>query len=230
MQIIILLVFGVLIGNFATTILYRLPRNISIASTDLKTTIYPFCSICLHSLRFYEYLPVLSWFSTWGKCNYCNQPIAKSYILLEILCATGSIFIYFVTKQNLEYFFLYFCFFVLSLLNILIYFEHNFISKYITLAIIILGMIFRTLEDQEIFTWLLYLSLSFILGLYIIRTNLIDHNIIQIITPASLWCENYALLVLISILYFLYLIKIKRIFYPISLCAVFLVSLVFFVT
>ncbi|NDE19110.1 MAG: prepilin peptidase, partial [Alphaproteobacteria bacterium] len=80
-----LFLFGVLIGNFTTTLFYRLPRNIMISGFNQKLTRPPFCSNCNHVLVFYEYLPILSWFSTRGKCNYCHAPINKSYIMLEIL-------------------------------------------------------------------------------------------------------------------------------------------------
>jgi hypothetical protein len=75
-----LFLFGVLIGNFTTTLFYRLPRNIMISGFNQKLTRPPFCSNCNHVLVFYEYLPILSWFSTRGKCNYCHAPINKSYI------------------------------------------------------------------------------------------------------------------------------------------------------
>ena len=65
---IVLFLFGTLIGNFTTTIFHRLPRNIMISGFDQKVTRPPFCSNCGHILRFYEYLPILSWFSTFGKC------------------------------------------------------------------------------------------------------------------------------------------------------------------
>ena len=151
---IVLFLFGTLIGNFTTTIFHRLPRNIMISGFDQKVTRPPFCSNCGHILRFYEYLPILSWFSTFGKCNYCYIAITKSYIALEILVGLLAMILYYILGQNLEYFFIYFCFATLVILNIFIYSKHNIVPAKITLSIIVLGMIYRTLTDQEITLWL----------------------------------------------------------------------------
>jgi leader peptidase (prepilin peptidase)/N-methyltransferase len=226
---IILFLFGVLIGNFTTTIFHRLPRNIMISGFDQKTTRPPFCSNCGHLLRFYEYLPILSWFSTFGKCNYCHTPITKSYIMLEVLLGFTAMILYFLLGQNLEYFFLYFCFAALILLNIFIYLEHNFIPAILTLSIIILGMIFRTLTQGEIFSWLACLLLAFIISIWIVQRHHSNYYLAHLILPASLWCNNYGLLIFGLILLGLYLVKIisKKITYIIAIVTMFILSLYF---
>jgi len=201
--------FGVLIGNFTTTVFYRLPRGIMISGFDQQTTRPPFCSDCGHLLKFYEYLPILSWFSTLGKCNYCHVPITKSYIALEVSLGAVAMVLYFLFGQNLEYFFIYFCLAALILLNIFIYFEHNFIPPLITLSIIILGMIYRTLVDQEIFLWVMRFSLAFIICIWIRQSNK-RSNLPHLIMPASLWCDNYGLLIFGTILSIFYLSKKYR--------------------
>lgn len=230
-----LFLFGVLIGNFTTTLFYRLPRNIMISGFNQKSTRPPFCSNCNHVLLFYEYLPILSWFSTLGKCNYCHTPINKSYILLEILIGIIAIILYYLIGQNLEYFFLYFCFAALAVLNIFIYLEHNFISTRITLSIIVTGIIYRTLTDQEIFAWLASLSLGCILSLWIIREGVEDKSpynygklLVHLILPASLWCRSESVLLFVTsiVLGYLFSKLIKnKLFYPIGLVNLFLISL-----
>jgi len=199
-----LFLFGVLIGNFTTTLFYRLPRNIMISGFNQKSTRPPFCSNCNHVLLFYEYLPILSWFSTLGKCNYCHTPINKSYILLEILIGLIAIILYYFIGHNLEYFFLYFCFAALAVLNIFIYLEHNFIPTQVTLGIIITGIIYRTLIDQEIFLWLASLSVGCILSLWVIQESMEDKNsynynrlLVHLILPVSLWCRSESVLLFI---------------------------------
>lgn len=230
-----LFLFGVLIGNFTTTLFYRLPRNIMISGFNQKSTRPPFCSNCNHVLLFYEYLPILSWFSTLGKCNYCHTPINKSYILLEILIGLIAIILYYFIGHNLEYFFLYFCFAALAVLNIFIYLEHNFIPTQVTLGIIITGIIYRTLIDQEIFLWLASLSVGCILSLWVIQESMEDKNsynynrlLVHLILPVSLWCRSEsALLFIISVaLCYLFSKVIKyRIFYPIGILNLFFISL-----
>lgn len=230
-----LFLFGVLIGNFTTTLFYRLPRNIMISGFNQKSTRPPFCSNCNHVLLFYEYLPILSWFSTLGKCNYCYTPINKSYILLEILIGLIAIILYYFIGHNLEYFFLYFCFAALAVLNIFIYLEHNFIPTQVTLGIIITGIIYRTLIDQEIFLWLASLSVGCILSLWVIQESMEDKNsynynrlLVHLILPVSLWCRSESvLLFIISVaLGYLFSKVIKyRIFYPIGILNLFFISL-----
>ncbi len=238
---IILFLFGVLIGNFTTTVFHRLPRNIMICGFDQTSTKPPFCSNCSHILRFYEYLPILSWFSTLGKCNYCGVVITKSYIALEVLLGLAAVVLYYLIGQNLEYFFIYFCFTALILLNIFIYLKHSFIPVKITLSIIILGTIYRTLIDHEIFLWLTSLSLAAILSLWIVRNSLDDKNplnnnksLVHLILPASIWCKSYELLLffIISIIFWYLLSKITRnkLFYPLSLISLFFISLFNFIS
>ena len=230
-----LFLFGVLIGNFTTTLFYRLPRNIMISGFNQKSTRPPFCSSCNHVLLFYEYLQILSWFSTLGKCNYCHTPINKSYILLEILIGLIAIILYYFIGHNLEYFFLYFCFAALAVLNIFIYLEHNFIPTQVTLGIIITGIIYRTLIDQEIFLWLASLSVGCILSLWVIQESMEDKNsynynrlLVHLILPVSLWCwsESVLLFIISVALCYLFSKVIKyRIFYPIGILNLFFISL-----
>jgi len=236
---IVLFLFGTLIGNFTTTIFHRLPRNIMISGFDQKLTRPPFCSNCFHILHFYEYLPILSWFSTFGKCNYCHIAITKSYIALEILIGLLAMILYYILGQNLEYFFIYFCFAALVTLNIFIYSKHNVVPAKITLSIIMLGMIYRTLIDQEIALWLTSFSFSAITSLWIIRNklavitaqqeNTLNTNIlIHLILPASLWCRNYGILAFAAIMVAGYLFSNKttnKLFYPIGIIALFFISL-----
>ena len=229
---VILFLFGVLIGNFTTTIFHRLPRKIGIGGFDSELSSPPFCSNCNHLLRFYEYLPILSWFSTFGKCNYCHLPITKSYIILEISIGLIAIILYYLSGQNLQYFFLYFCFASLALLNISIYLKHNFVPLETTLGVIILGTIYRTLIDQEIFLWLMSLSVAGVLGLSLIKKRLITNNvlIVHLILPASLWCRSYSeiLFFFISIVlgYLISRLINDKLFYPLCLINLFIISFV----
>lgn len=206
-----------------------------ISGFNQKSTRPPFCSNCNHVLLFYEYLPILSWFSTLGKCNYCHTPINKSYILLEILIGLIAIILYYFIGHNLEYFFLYFCFAALAVLNIFIYLEHNFIPTQVTLGIIITGIIYRTLIDQEIFLWLASLSVGCILSLWVIQESMEDKNsynynrlLVHLILPVSLWCRSESVLLFIISVALCYLFSkvIKyRIFYPIGILNLFFISL-----
>jgi len=79
--------FGVIFGNFATTYFHRIPLGKPINGRNNQSGLKPHCSNCGHELKFYEYLPVLSWVFSFGKCNYCRAKIDPAYYILEI-CST----------------------------------------------------------------------------------------------------------------------------------------------
>ncbi len=95
--------YGVLIGNYITTAYFRIPRLIPINGLNNKTGKVPHCSVCQHKLKFYEYLPVLSWVSTRFKCNYCFAPITPVYVMLEVTVMVSSIALYYLLGMNMLY-------------------------------------------------------------------------------------------------------------------------------
>ncbi|MDP4708503.1 MAG: prepilin peptidase [Rickettsiaceae bacterium] len=187
-----LLVFiaGVFIGNFTTTVLYRLPRGIILYGFNTKTTQPPFCSRCKHLLKFYEFLPIFSWISTRGFCNYCHMPITVSYFLLEFMGGVFAVLCVVLYGDNIENFIIMFCFYMLATLAFFIVYEHGVAFKEITGSLLLIGILHRTLVDNSLLPWLLMLSLASIVSLYILKDNLQDvyrQQIVHIILPASVW-------------------------------------------
>lgn len=135
---------GLLLGNFTTSLLYRLPRGINICGFDKNNTQPPLCSYCNHRLKFYEFLPLLSCFFAATKCNYCQYPISKKYLALEIFGAViSAICLYLFDFSDL--YVIVVIFGLLSLLNYFIYIEHGYVSMPITISICTLGIIFNVL-------------------------------------------------------------------------------------
>jgi prepilin signal peptidase PulO-like enzyme (type II secretory pathway) len=203
-------IFGLLIGNFATTLLYRLPRDIIPYGFSDSDTQPPFCSKCKHLLRFYEYLPVLSWVSTKGSCNYCGDKISISYFYLEIICAFFSVLCLYLYSQNIDIFVLMFCFCVTASLAFAIKAEHDDISKALTIALIAEAIIFRTLQDQSLIPWLWALCCSAIVLMYILKTkfdNASLHELIHVILPSSVWLEGYELIYMLALIILVYWFK-----------------------
>ena len=78
----VVFIFGLLMSNFETTLLRRLLRDIIPYGLSRKVLKAQFYS--KHTLRFYEYLPVLSWVSTRGSCNCCHEKVPNSYFYLKV--------------------------------------------------------------------------------------------------------------------------------------------------
>ena len=70
--------FGLLIGSFLNVVVWRVPRQESIATPASHC---PHCDTPLSPL---ENVPVLSWVVLRGTCRHCGQPISVRYPLVEL--------------------------------------------------------------------------------------------------------------------------------------------------
>lgn len=79
---------GVIAGSVANAIIYRLPRGISWYKGR------SFCPNCKHHLSSWDLVPVLSYLFLRGHCRYCHSPIAKRYLIVELLMGLGFVLIF----------------------------------------------------------------------------------------------------------------------------------------
>jgi len=82
---IFVVVVGLFIGSFLNVVIYRVPRDESIAFPGSH------CPKCGGAIRFYENIPVLSYLALRGKCRHCKTAIPFRYPLVELL--TGLVFL-----------------------------------------------------------------------------------------------------------------------------------------
>jgi prepilin signal peptidase PulO-like enzyme (type II secretory pathway) len=80
-----LFVVGAAIGSFLNVVTYRLPRGMSVVHPGSR------CGSCGHPIRWYDNLPVLSWFILRGRCRDCGASFSIRYPLVE--AATGAMFV-----------------------------------------------------------------------------------------------------------------------------------------
>ncbi len=102
LQLSVAILFGALMGNFATTVYYRLPINKPVNGIG-RIGLKPHCSRCQHKLKFYEYLPILSWFSAPLKCNYCKKPKDITYTFIELFGILCALFFYSYIGLGIEF-------------------------------------------------------------------------------------------------------------------------------
>jgi len=150
-EILSAIVFGLLIGNYATTVYHRLPIGKPINGV-IKSGMKPHCSKCGHLLKFYEYYPLLSWFATRFrfKCNYCKAPIEMTYFYLEF--STMCIAVIFAATFGLTPYFIFAVFiFVTLLLLIALFVKHKKIYKGVALfeVILIISIIIISVINHE---------------------------------------------------------------------------------
>lgn len=72
--------FGGCIGSFVNVIIYRLPRNIALGQPR-----WSFCPNCETTIRWYDNIPVFSYFRLRGHCRTCAWPIPPRYVVIEII-------------------------------------------------------------------------------------------------------------------------------------------------
>ena len=89
-------IFGIMIGSFLNVVIYRIPKNESIAFPASK------CQSCQTPLKWYHNIPIFSWVFLGGKCAFCHEPIAKQYPIVEFI--TGIIFVALFYKTGLVWY------------------------------------------------------------------------------------------------------------------------------
>ena len=79
------LLAGLLIGSFLNVCIFRLPRDLSVASPARS-----FCPFCEKTIAWYDNVPVASYVILSGRCRHCSERIPIRYPMVEI--ATGLAF------------------------------------------------------------------------------------------------------------------------------------------
>jgi hypothetical protein len=75
--IILLTMLGLAAGNYATSIVYRLPRGLKIPNDP------PYCDTCHHYLEPRDLFPFFSWVVNRGKCRFCGVAVPAMYAVIE---------------------------------------------------------------------------------------------------------------------------------------------------
>ncbi len=85
MILLFIFLFGTILGSFLNVCIYRLPRKESIISPS------SYCPNCSKPIKFYDNIPILSYFLLGGKCRHCKEQISFRYPLVEGLSGLISL-------------------------------------------------------------------------------------------------------------------------------------------
>lgn len=80
-------VFGLVWGSFFNVLIWRLPRQESIAGRS-------HCTSCGHTLAPLDMVPLFSYVWLRGRCRYCGAPISARYPIVEGLTAVLSALVF----------------------------------------------------------------------------------------------------------------------------------------
>lgn len=87
-MVIIIGLFGLLIGSFVNAAVWRLHNKHTGKKQD--NSVWhgrSVCPDCKHQLAWYDLIPVISWLTLGSKCRYCRKPISPQYPVVELASA-----------------------------------------------------------------------------------------------------------------------------------------------
>lgn len=142
--IIWMIVLGPAVGNYACSVVYRLPRG----KTPFER--HPFCGHCNADLKPIDLFPIWSWVSTRGKCRYCAGEIPGVYTVIEAV--SGAVFIgYFLKFGISEQFLLYAAYATFVIILAAIHYQQGWISSTVySYAFVCLAFV-RVLAEHTIY-------------------------------------------------------------------------------
>ena len=144
--IILLFIYGLIIGSFLNVCILRLPEGESII-TDRSH-----CTKCGQSIKWYDLIPVVSYLILGGKCRHCKDKISIQYPSVELLNGVAYLWIYSVYGISLHT--VLYCLLVSALITIsLIDIKYYIIPDQVNIVILILGLINLIVDYNN---WLLY--------------------------------------------------------------------------
>jgi leader peptidase (prepilin peptidase)/N-methyltransferase len=87
-MIAVIIIIGLTLGSFVNVLIHRLPEKQSLIRPPSS------CSACGKTIRFYDNIPLLSYFILRGKCRECDAPISWRYPVIEGLTALFIVGLY----------------------------------------------------------------------------------------------------------------------------------------
>ena len=91
--LILIFIFGAIIGSFLNVVIYRLPREEG-WRRQLRSLVSPgsHCTGCERSISWYDNVPLVSYAVLAGKCRHCGERIPLRYPLVEFTNAALYVF------------------------------------------------------------------------------------------------------------------------------------------
>lgn len=84
---ILLFIIGLVIGSFLNVVIFRLPDKVSIVKEPSS------CRVCKEKLKYFDLIPVLSFFILKGQCRSCGASISWQYPVVEFLTGLAFVFV-----------------------------------------------------------------------------------------------------------------------------------------
>lgn len=138
-MIILISLYGLLIGSFLNVCIYRIPKEESIVFPSSH------CPNCDTNLKWYDLVPVFSFIVQRGKCRYCGGKISPQYPIIELLNSIIYLIIYIKFGLTLEFFF-YAIIFSLLIVITVIDLQHMIIPDILIILILGITIVYKVLS------------------------------------------------------------------------------------
>jgi leader peptidase (prepilin peptidase)/N-methyltransferase len=87
-ELVLIFIFGSIIGSFLNVCIYRMPRNVSLVFPGSR------CTSCKKPIPWYDNVPFLSYILLGGKCRFCKAKISFRYFIVEFISASAALILY----------------------------------------------------------------------------------------------------------------------------------------
>ncbi|MBN8543149.1 MAG: prepilin peptidase [Alphaproteobacteria bacterium] len=144
--IIWMMVLGPAVGNYACSVVYRLP----LGKTPFER--HPYCGHCNADLKPIDLFPIVSFFLTGGKCRYCAGKIPSIYTVIELACLVLFITNFLVFGIS-ETFLLYTIAGVFAIILAAIQYQQGWLSAIIYSYVFMALALERTRVEGTIYSW-----------------------------------------------------------------------------
>lgn len=138
-MIILIIIYGLIIGSFLNVCIYRIPREESIAFPSSH------CPKCGTSLRWYDNIPLFSYIILGGKCRHCKVSISLQYPIVEALNAFLYVVLFIHFRMTIDFIF----YALISSVLVIITFidlKEMIIPDILVLIILVLSVLHKTLN------------------------------------------------------------------------------------
>ena len=133
LELLVIFIFGLIIGSFCNVVIYRLPRGKSIITPGSR------CRSCTAPIHPWNNIPVLSYLLLRGSCRACKEPISLRYPSVELVFGVLYVLLWFKFEFSIP--FAVYAALTSTLLTVaLIDYDHKIIPNIITLPGMIIGL------------------------------------------------------------------------------------------
>jgi len=131
---VIVFVISACVGSFLNVCIYRIPAHRSVVSPGSE------CPSCKAPVRFFDNIPIFSYFILGGKCRSCKATFSVRYAMVELLVALLGIALYYRFGFAPQ-FFAYAVFTAILVTVAFIDLDHRIIPNVISLPGIVVGVV-----------------------------------------------------------------------------------------